>query len=257
MSRIGAISGVNSSYYYNAAASGKRINKAADDAAGLAVANKLDKESGATKAGMENNIAGRSALNIADGALSGVTDYLQKIKELSVKAANGTNTKADKEAIQSEIKQYLDGIDQISSNTQYNTLNLLDGSNSNMKLATQADGDGQTISFAKSNTEALGIRGYDVTGDFDMSKIDDAIAMVSKNRSSMGASTNALESAYNYGANYREQLTGASSRVQDLDYGKAATELKKTQLLNDYQTLAQKRRQEMEEQRMARLFQGL
>lgn len=244
MAAISGVSGVGGSYYTQQIASGKRINSAADDAAGLAISEKLKSQTGAMDAVSENDKAGINALNIADGALSGVTDYLQRIKELSVKAANGLNTKEDKQAIQNEIDQYIQGIDQIAGAAEYNTLKLLDGKD--MEIVTNPDGTGMNINNGAVTSEILGLKGYNVTGDFDMSVIDKAISKVSSQRSAAGANTNALEYAYNYSQNSIEQLTSANSRVEDVDIAQAISNQKKENLMQQYRLMAQKKQSENE-----------
>lgn len=231
---------------YGQIASGKRINSAADDAAGLAIAEKLESQSNGLKTGAQNAEAGKNALNIADGAMGGITDYLQRIKELSVKASNGLNSSADLKAIQKEIDQNLAGIQDIAKGTEYNTMKLLDGSKADMELATNPDGSGMKIQMANSTLEALGIDGYNVTGKFDMSKIDNALKMVSESRSTIGASINGLEYASSYGQNAALQQTSAQSRLEDLDIPKAVTEMKKNKVLEEYKNVMMKKKMEEE-----------
>lgn len=247
---IGAISSLSGTNYYGQMASGSRINKAADDAAGMTIAEGMKGQAGAMKANMENAQSGIGAVKIADGALSGITDYLQEIKRLSIKAANGTNSQADKEAIQSQIDQYKQGIVDSVNNAQYNTLNLLDGSFDGVKIAISPDGSGKDISIGEMSLEKLGLKDYDVTGSFDMSKVDDAIAFVSKNRSNAGAQQNALESSYSYLGSSLENLNSADSRIEDLDYAKASSDLKKQQLLSDIAIQMQKSKEEQEKRHM-------
>lgn len=255
---MAGISGIGSSasVYYGKIASGRRIQSAADDASGLNISQKLKSQTGAMNANRENDRMGISAANIADGALGGVTDYLQRIKELSVKASNGLMTNSDKEAIQMEIDQYLEGIDQIAGSTQFNTKNLLDGSSTDLHIASNPDGSGMKVDMGNSTLDALGLRGYNVTGKFDMSAIDDALDAVSSQRSKIGASTNALESAYRYSSGAALQLTGANSRLEDLDIPKAVSKLKQDQLMNDYRFMMQ-RNQMTQQNQVSRLFQGL
>lgn len=231
---------------YGRIASGKRINSAADDASGLSIAEKLKAESNGLTAGAQNAEAGKNALNVADGAMEGITDYLQRIKELSVKASNGLNSAADLQAIQKEIDQNLMGIQDIAKNTEYNTMKLLDGSMADMDLATKPDGSGQKIQMTNATLEALGIDGYNVTGSFDMSRIDDALKKVSESRSTIGAGVNSLEHAYSYNQNAALQQTASQSRIEDLDMPKAISELKKNEVLGDYQNLMLKKKMEDE-----------
>lgn len=243
---MGGIERVGGIADYGRIASGKRINSAADDASGLSIAEKIKAESNGLTAGAQNAEAGKNALNVADGAMEGITDYLQRIKELSVKASNGLNSAADLQAIQKEIDQNLMGIQDIAKNTEYNTMKLLDGSMADMDLATKPDGSGQKIQMTNATLEALGIDGYNVTGSFDMSRIDDALKKVSESRSTIGAGVNSLEHAYSYNQNAAGQQTASQSRIEDLDMPKAISELKKNEVLGDYQNLMLKKKMEDE-----------
>lgn len=243
---MSSISAIGTSMDYGKIASGNRINSAVDDASGLAIANKLESESNGLKAGQQNAEAGKSALNIADGALDGVTSYLQRIRELSVKASGGLRSAGDLSAIQKEIDQNLKGIQQISQGTEYNTMKLLDGNMASMDIATNPDGTGMKIQMANSTLEALGIDGYNVTGSFDISKIDKAIDMVNDSRSGIGASTNRLGYASAYNSYTSLQQTSAQSRIQDLDLPKAISEQKKNEVLDDYKNMMLKKNMENE-----------
>lgn len=104
---MSTISGVQSSTDYAAIASGKKINSAADGVSELAIATKLETQSQGLEVGADNTKDGQNVLNIADGALGGIQDYLQRIRELSVKAMNGTNSASDLGAIQKEVDSML------------------------------------------------------------------------------------------------------------------------------------------------------
>lgn len=240
------ITGVGSKIDYGTIASGKRINSASDDAAGMAIAKKLETQAQGQTTGAANAKDGKGVIDIADGALSGVQDYLQRIKELSVKAMNGTNSAADLKNIQKEIDASLGGIQQTAKGTEYNTMKLLDGSMANMDIATNPDGTGMKIQMANSTLEALGIDGYNVTGKFDMGKIDAALEQVSASRSELGATSNALDSAYESATSGAIQQTASQSRIEDLDIPKAISEMKKNEVLEDYKVMMQKKQMEEE-----------
>ncbi len=244
---ISGISSVGGANYYGAIAGGSRINRAADDASGSAIHEKFKSQDGALKAQMDNIKDGESALNVADGSLSSITDYLQSIKSLAVKASNSLYTREDKQAIQDEIDQYKQGIADVAENAQFNTKNLLDGSFSGVDIVTGPAGEGKDVSIGNSTLESLGIADFDVTGDFDISKIDEALEKVGSTRSKTGADTNALISAYNYSAGSLEQVNSSDSRLADLDIPKAVSDLKKQQLLDDIAVQMQARRQRDEE----------
>ncbi len=228
----------------NKLASGKRINSAADDAAGLAIAKKLEKEARALNKASDNAQMGIGALNVGDGAMSGMMDYLQDIKEVSIRAMNGTYSDSDRQAMQQEVNGYLDGIQQMAKGTQFNTHTLLDGNMATLDLATNPDGTGMKIQMADSTLTGLGIAGYSVMGDFDISAIDDAISKVSAARSKMGASTNGLEHTISYNNIAAENQTASQSRIEDLDMAGAVSEQKKNRILQDYRLMMQKRQME-------------
>lgn len=231
-----AISGISSgaSMDYGKFASGKRINSAADDVSGLAIANKMQKESNGLDVGASNVKDGIGVANIKDGALASMQDYLQRIRELSVKSMNGLNGASEKEIIQGEINQMLQGIEQTATTTSYNEMKLLDGSMADMNIASNPDGTGMKIQMENVTLKALGIEGYNVTGDFDISKIDDALKRVSDSRSRTGAVTNAMEHAYNNNTSMSLELTRSRSKIEDLDIPKAISEQKKEEVLKEY-----------------------
>ena len=218
---------------YGKFASGKKVNRAADGAAELAIIQKQETQTRSYKAG-ENNIgAAKDMLNVADGAMSGITDYLQKIRELGVRASNtATITDAERTSIQTQIEQYKQGISDIAKQTSFNTKPLLDGTSQKYNIMTDA------------TLQALGIADFDVTKDFDLAQVDDALARVSAGRSGMGAQSNALEYAYRYSTNTRLNVTAGKSRLEDLDYGQAVSEQKKKQTLQQYAFFMQKKQME-------------
>ena len=253
---MSGVSGISSNAnLYGQIASGRRINSAADDAAGLTIDEKLKSQEGGLDVGSQNAKDGIGVLNIADGALGQINDSLQRIYELSVKAMNGTTSADQKSAIQAEVGQLMDDIQGIAKGTEYNTMKILDGSMADMNMATNPKGDGPSIKMVNSTLETLGIDGYDVTGDFDISRIENAIAKVSESRSSLGASTNALESVYNSNQNTYLNTAASESKLADLDMAKAISEQKKNETLNLYQLMMQKKQQEDEEQKKLGILQ--
>lgn len=249
---MNGISGVSSqSNMYSQIASGKRVNSAADDAAGLTIGQKMNSQETGLNVGSDNAKDGVSLLNIADGALGQITDSLQRIYELGVKASSGLNTGEELGAIQSEIDQLMSDIEGVAKGTEFNTMKILDGSMADIDLATKPDGTGQKIQMVSSTLADLGIEGFDVTkNDFDLSRITDAISKVSESRSSMGAQTNALESAIRYNDYAAQNTLSARSRIEDLDMAKAISDMKKQETLNQYQIMMQKRREQEEQNRM-------
>ena len=258
MSRISPISSYSSysSYTnYGKIASGKAIQSAADGAAELSMIQKQDSQARGLEVGANNLATTKDMLNVADGAAAGITDYLQRIRELAVQASNtATVSDSDREAIQAEVDQLKQGISDIASQTTFNTKPLLDGTNSQFHVATDANGNGMTINASNMMLEEIGIADFDVTGEFNIEDIDKALEKVSSGRSKMGAQSNTLEYAYNYNKNASFNTIGSKSRLEDLDIPQAISDMKKEQLLQEYSMNMQKKRMEDEVARMSRLF---
>ncbi len=234
------VSEMQSQRLFQSLASGKRINSAADDAAGLAISEKLLAQTNGYSVGTNNAADGVNLLNVADGALSGMQDSLQRIRELAMQASNGIYTSSDKEMIQMEIDGLKASIQDAAKGTNFNTMKLLDGSMASMDLATNPSGGGLSIQMENSTLESLGIADFSVMGKFSLDDIDNAIQTVSKARSRMGAKTNALEHTMSYNENAALNLTAANSRIRDTDYGEALINRNKEDILSQYRTFAMK-----------------
>lgn len=228
ISRIGNITG------YGQIASGKRINKAADDAAGLAIVNKLKASAKGTQAATQNTREGIHVTNIADGGYNSIMDRLQSIHELSIKAMNGLNSASDLQAIQGEIDQHLQGIGEAARNTIYNEQKLLDGSMATIEIASNPTGKGSSIKMYSATLEKLGLDGYSVLGgEINLDAVTKAMEKVSSDRSKLGAAANGLEARERANQIAYENMTAAQSRIEDLEMGKAVTELRKEETLQD------------------------
>ena len=255
MSSIGAISSGSSYADYGKIASGKKIQSAADGASELSIVEKEDAQVRGLNAGAKNIGSAQDMLKVADGAMEGITDYLQRIRELAVQASNtAVVTDSDRANIQMEIDQLKQGISDIASQTTFNTKPLLDGSNTEFRIATNADGASMAVSTADATLAALGIADFDVTGNFDIADIDKALETVSAARSSAGAQSNALEYAYNYNTNASLNTTAAKSRLEDLDIPQAISEQKKQETLQEYALFMQKKKQEEEQNKLHAMF---
>lgn len=240
---------------YSHIASGKRINSAKDDAAGLAIAKRMKLQEIGLNVGAQNAQMGIGALNTADGALDGVMDYLQRIRDLAVRSMNGTSSPSDKAVYQREIDQMKQGIQSLAEGTTLNEQKLLDGSMADLELVTNPNGGSRHIQMADATLEALGIADLDVTsGDFSLEAIDKALDMVSAQRGSLGASTNGLERAYNYNTSASLQQLKSRSGLEDLDFPKAVSEKQKKELLFQYQTFMLKKKMEEEGKANRMLF---
>ena len=230
---------------YGQIVSGSRLTSASVSPSDLAISEKMTSQETGLRQGSSNVKDGISALNISDGALAGVTDNLQRIHELSLKASNGLMSFDDKKAIQSEIDGLLKDIDNIADNTQFNEKKLLNG-NDNISIVSNIDGSGTNISTVDSTVKSLGLDGFNVIGNFDINKVTDALSKVSSQRSRVGAETNALEHAYAQNQNTVENVVSSKSKIADLDMPKAISEQKKNELLNTFQMMMQKQKQDNE-----------
>jgi len=215
-------------------ASGMRINRASDDPAGLAISEKMRAQIRGLEMASRNVQDGISMIQVAEGGVEEIQSMLQRMRELAVQAANGTNSPEDRKHIQDEINQLTRGIDDIANSTEFNTIKLLNANaadSGEVKLQVGAN-EGQFfgIKLQNMNSAALGINGNIDKDGVDISTtekasaaikiFDDAINKVSSFRSSLGASSNMLEHRINYLENTIGNLTEAESRIRDADMAK-------------------------------------
>lgn len=253
---VGAISSQKGLFWsYTHLSSGKRINTAKDDAAGLAIANKMKVQEAGLKAGAENAGMAIGAANVAEGALGGMSDYLQRIRELAVRSMNGLNSNADKQIYQKEIDQLKQGIEGLARDTSFNEQKLLDGSMADMAIATSPNGGSMHIQMENSTLEALGIADLDVTSkDFSLDAIDRAMDMVTQRRASLGGAANALEYTRNYNNSASINQLSARSRLEDLDFPKAIAKKKQDEVLGQYRVAMLRRQMDQKRKSMTALF---
>ncbi|MBQ8198434.1 MAG: flagellin [Lachnospiraceae bacterium] len=208
--------------------SGYRINRAADDAAGLAISEKMRRQIRGLTQASENAQDGISCVQTAEGALAEVHDMLQRMNELAVKAANGTMTSADRGYINSEVQALVSEIDRVASTTTFNEQNLLDGTFSNKGLQVGAEAN-QIIDLSITALTAEGLELIGGTADISVggptpenaqnaiSMIKVALAKVSQQRSDLGAIQNRLEHTIKNLDNVVENTTAAESQIRDTD----------------------------------------
>ena len=217
--------------------SGYKINRAADDAAGLTISEKMRSQIRGLTQASANSQDGISCVQTAEGALNEVEDMLQRMNELAVKAKNGTNTTEDRQAIQDEIDQLTTEIDRVQSSTQFNNQNLLDGSFSSGRNLQVGANSGNTIGFtiSKMSSTQIGVGSLSVTTESDagtaIDSIKTAIASVSKQRSQLGAVQNRLEHTIKNLDNVVENTTAAESQIRDTDMASAMVEYSKNNIL--------------------------
>jgi flagellin len=216
--------------------SGYKINRAADDAAGLSISEKMRSQIRGLNKASSNAQDGVSLVQTAEGALNEAHSILQRMNELATQAANDTNTTVDRDSIQAEIDQLTSEIDRIQSTTQFNTMNLLDGSFSGKNLQVGSlSGQKIEISISKMSASALGISGLKVSSfsaaGTSMSKIQSAIDTVSKQRSALGAIQNRLEHTINNLDTTSENTQSAESRIRDTDMASEMVQYSATSII--------------------------
>ena len=232
-------------------ASGLRINRAADDAAGLSISETLKTQITGNQKAVANAQDGVNILQIAEGALSVISDNLQRIRELTVQAANDTNATVERTAIASEIAERMKDINRIALSTRGSNVHLLDGSMTTFNLQIGANSDFTTNVLdigpvmGNATCESLGFStdisliSTGVGGALSsgsacrtlLTDIDDAITSVSEKRSQLGALQNRLESTIESLSISIENLKSTNSRIRDLDIASESAEMTKNQIL--------------------------
>lgn len=225
--------------------SGLRINKAADDAAGLAVSEKLKNQVRGLNQAQRNAQDGISLLQTAEGALNETHSLLGRMRELAVQSANDTLSNSDRLHIQDEVNQLLSEVDRIASSTQFNKINLLNGSASAVALhigankETGVNDNEIAVAIAASDTTTLAINTLGTTATITtqsgansaISALDAAIETVSTSRGKIGAYQNRLESTINSLGVASENAGAANSRIRDADVAQSVSEMVRNQIL--------------------------
>ena len=216
--------------------SGYRINRAGDDAAGLSISEKMRSQIRGLNKASDNAADGVSLIQTAEGALNESHSILQRMNELATQAANDTNTTVDRNAIQAEVDALTSEIDRIQSTTQFNTMNLIDGTFTSKNLQVGAL-SGQTIqiSISKMDAASIGVNGLSVSGNVaagkSMSAIQKAIESISTQRSALGALQNRLEHTIANLDTTSENTSSAESRIRDVDMAEEMVEYSKNNIL--------------------------
>ncbi|WP_096550436.1 flagellin N-terminal helical domain-containing protein [Ureibacillus thermosphaericus] len=218
--------------------SGYKINRAGDDAAGLAISEKMRGQIRGLDMASKNAQDGISLIQTAEGALNETHAILQRMRELAVQSANDTNVDDDREALQKEVEALIEEINRIAENTEFNTQKLLDG-NFSSKVFHIGANSGQSIKLdinsMKAADLASGLDSLSISKQTDadaaISTIDNAIKTVSDQRSALGAVQNRLEHTINNLGATSENLTAAESRIRDVDMAKEMMEFTKNNIL--------------------------
>lgn len=226
MSGISGISGSNSyNDIYGNIASGNRIQRAADDAAGMEIASRQETQLRTSQQQQRNSMSRQDALNVADGGRSGISGYLQDINSLAVQSLNGLYSDSDRRAIQNQINAYAMGINDAVSQARYNETSVLNGT----------------------SARSLGVENFNVMdGNANLDTISSALNSSSAARAAEGAQYNGLASDISNLGVTAENTAASISRISDEDIAEASTNLKREQTLDQYQN--QMQRKEMEDE---------
>ena len=216
--------------------SGYKINRAGDDAAGLSISEKMRAQIRGLNKASTNSQDGISLIQVAEGALNETHAILQRMNELATQAANDTNTSTDRSALQAEVNQLISEVDRIQSTTQFNTMNLLDGTFTGKRLQVGSlKGQFISITIGNMNASSLSVNGLSLStytkSGCAMTRIQNAINAVSTQRSTLGAVQNRLEHTINNLSTTSENTQAAESRIRDTDMASEMVEYSKNNIL--------------------------
>ncbi|MEN7536809.1 flagellin [Aurantiacibacter flavus] len=223
---------------------GKRINSAKDDAAGLAITTTMTSQVRGMSQGIRNANDGISLAQTAEGSLNEVTNMLQRVRELAIQAASGTYQQSDRDAMQSEVSALTSQIDDVLTSTSFNGNNLFSkvsstdltfdiqtGANSGEQITLTSNGiDGALI-----DASALDVSSTTLAGT-TINNVDAALVSINSTRAGLGAGQNRLESVINNLNDNITNLSEARSRIEDADYSVETTKLAKAQILSQAST---------------------
>lgn len=216
--------------------SGYKVNRAADDAAGLTISEKMRSQVRGLNKASDNAQDGISLIQTAEGALNETHSIIQRMNELATQSSNDTNTTSDRLAIQKEVDALASEVDRIATTTQFNTQNLLDGTYAAKNLQVGAlSGQVIKISIGAMTGSKLGISSLDVTSfagsQKAMKSAQDALSKVSTQRSALGALQNRLEHTVSNLDNVSENTQSAESRIRDTDMAEEMVNYSKNNIL--------------------------
>lgn len=221
--------------------SGSRINKAADDAAGLAISEKLKAEIRSTQQAVRNANDGISFVQVAEGGLNETQSMLTRLRELAIQSSSDTVGEQERQFTNLEYQQLKSEIERIAKVTNYNGTNLLDGSGGKLdfQIGTGNNGSVDRISYNAENidstSESLGVEGLDIStksgAQESLGIVDNAIMKVSGQRAELGALQNRLQSTTNNLEVSAENMAASNSRIRDLDYANESANNAKLNIL--------------------------
>jgi len=223
---------------------GKRINSAKDDAAGLAISTSMTSQIKGMNQGIRNANDGISLAQTAEGGLSEVSNMLQRVRELAIQAASGTYQNTDRSAMQQEVSALTDQIDKVLTLTKFNGNTLFSttsGTDVTFDIQTGSN-SGETVALVSTAIDGtnIDVSALDVTSttlaSTTIDNVDKALIDVNAARASLGAGQNRLESAINNLTSNSTNLSDARSRIEDADYSLETTQMAKAQILSQAST---------------------
>lgn len=240
---IDSTSGISQNFYVSnlnnineQLTSGQRLNQAADGAADQAVVTGLTSQINAQDIAVQNANSGINLVQTADGASQQISESLQRLRELSVQALNGTLSTQQRDLLDTEFQQGLESIQQISENTQFNDINLLDGSNNDINIAL-GDNGSSNIELPDLTLQNLGLDGSNIssaeTASNALNGLDTAIEQLSTAQAQFGAQQNGLASSVNDIQNQNINANNARSQINDTNYARALTDQTRLNILQD------------------------
>ena len=222
--------------------SGSRITKAADDAAGLAISEKLKANIRSLKQAARNAQDGVSMVQTAEGSLNEISNIFVRLRELSIQSASDTISNVERGFIDKEVQQLKMEVDRISDATEFNGTKLLHGHQHDLEIQVGLNNDPAVNRFVynfselQTSLDAFGLEGVNnrskESSQENLAKLDDAIIHVNRNRSTLGALQNRLQSAINNLHIYDENLEAANSRIRDTDMAEETANLTKNNILS-------------------------
>jgi flagellin len=221
---------------------GKRINSAKDDAAGLAIASTMTASIRGMNQAVRNANDGVSMAQTAEGALGEVTNMLQRLRELSVQSASGTYSATDRTNLQTEVTALTTQIDNVLTNTKFNGVGLFDGTAGTAGVVTIQVGStsADTVSLTFADIDLSAATGIDIStaagATTALGLLDTALGTINTARAGLGAGQSQLESVVNNLQSNVANLSDARSRIEDADYSTETTALAKAQILSQAST---------------------
>ncbi|QJB68015.1 flagellin [Parasphingorhabdus halotolerans] len=220
---------------------GRRVNSAADDAAGNSIATRMTSEVRGLNMAIRNANDGISLAQTAEGGMNEITSMLQRMRELSVQSANGTLAAGDRTNLQTEVTALIAQIGDVATRTDFNGVALLDGTNATINIQTGSNAS-ETVSLAMTDVDAaaLGVAAIDITTEAGaataLGLLDTALDTVTSAQASLGASQNRLQTTVSNLSDRVANITESRSRIMDVDFSAETTELAKNQILSQAST---------------------